>query len=150
MLVTQKSVYWFAISNALDYFIVSAVLIFIYYRLGGQKLKVSFKRFRLMFSRSKFFIISSMMVTVFAQTDKIMLKAMLTEESVGIYSAAVTCAGLTSFVFVAIIDSFRHTIFENKKISQKSYENSLVLCYSVVIYFSLVQSLFCTVFSKFI
>ena len=44
------------------------------------------------------------MVTIFAHTDKVMLKMMLSEEAVGIYSAAVTCAGLTSFVFAAIID----------------------------------------------
>ena len=90
------------------------------------------------------------MVTVFAQTDKIMLKSMLSEESVGIYSAAVTCAGLTSFVFSAIIDSFRPSVFENKKVSKDAYENSLVSCYSIVIYLSLAQSLVFSVFSKLI
>lgn len=148
LLATQKSIYWFAVSNALDYFIVAIVLIVIFYKLSKQKLRVSFKRFFQMFSRSKYFIVSSLMVTIFAQTDKIMLKAMLSEEAVGIYSAAVTCAGLTSFVFSAIIDSFRPTVFENKKVSNESYENSLVSCYSVVIYLSLVQSFFCTAFSK--
>lgn len=150
LLATQKSIYWFAVSNALDYFIVAIVLIVIYHRLSNQRLKISFKRFRQMFARSKFFIVSSLMVTIFAQTDKIMLKAMMSEEAVGIYSAAVTCAGLTSFVFSAIIDSFRPTVFENKKFSREAYEHSLVSCYSVVIYLSLAQSLVCTVFSKLI
>ena len=150
LLIAEKNVYWFAISYVLDYFIIAIVLIFFYYRLSNQRLKVSFQRFRKMFARSKYFIVSSLMVTVFAQTDKIMLKAMLSEEAVGIYSAAVTCAGITSFVFSAIIDSFRPTVFEKKKDSKEAYEKSLILCYSVIIYLSLAQSLVCTVFSKII
>ncbi len=148
LLATQKSIYWFAISNALDYFIISITLIVIYRKLSSQKLKVSFKLFREMFARSKYFIVSSLMVTIFAQIDKIMLKAMMTEEAVGIYSAAVACSGLTSFVFAAIIDSFRPTVFEHKKLSKEAYEKDLVLCYSVVIYLSLLQSIAFTVLSK--
>ncbi len=148
LLAAQKSIYWFAVSNALDYFVIAITLIVIYCKLSNQKLRVSFRLFIEMFARSKYFIVSSLMVTIFAQIDKIMLKAMMTEEAVGIYSAAVTCAGLTSFVFSAIIDSFRPTIFENKKSSQEVYENSLVLCYSVVIYLSLMQCIVMSVFSK--
>ena len=150
LLATNKSVYWFAVANALDYFIIAIVLIVFYFKLSNQKLKVSFKRFRQMFAKSKFFIISSLMVTIFAQTDKIMLKGMMTEKDVGIYSAAVTCAGMTSFVFAAIIDSFRPAIFENKKISVEAYEKSIIVCYSVIIFLSLAQSIVCTVFSKLI
>ena len=150
LLATEKSVYWFAVSNALDYFIIATVLIIFYFKLSNQKLKVSFKRFRQMFSRSKFFIVSSLMVTVFAQTDKIMLKGMMSEEAVGVYSAAVTCAGITAFVFSAIIDSFRPMIYEKRKNSIFEYEKSLISCYSVVIYLSLLQSMICTLFSKFI
>lgn len=150
LLATAKSVYWFAVSYALDYFIIAVVLLFFYFKLSKQKLKVSFKRFCKMFEKSKFFIVSSLMVTIFAQTDKIMLKSMISEEAVGIYSAAVTCAGLTSFVFSAIIDSFRPSIFENKKLSKDEYEKSLISCYSVVVYLSLAQSLVFTVFSKLI
>lgn len=150
LLVTRKGVYWFAISSALDCLIIAITLIIIYKKLGGQRLSVSFARFKQMFSKSKYFIVSSLMVTIFAQTDKIMLKAMMSEEAVGIYTAAVTCAGLTSFVFASIIDSFRPVIFENKKISDKSFEGSMVSCYAIIIYLSLAQSLACTVFSKFI
>ncbi len=150
LLSEKKSIYWFAISNALDYLLIAVVLIILYHKLGGSKLKISLKCFVRMFAKSKYFIVSSLMVTVFAQTDKIMLKAMLSEEAVGLYSAAVSCAGLTSFVFSAIIDSFRPTVFESKKISEDVYEKYLVFCYSIVIYLSLAQSLGFTIFSKLI
>ena len=150
LLATGKSVYWFALSGALDYFVIALTLLFFYHRLKGQRLSVSWRRLRRMLSKSKHFILSSMMVTVFLQTDKIMLKGMMNEEAVGIYSAAVTCACMTSFVFAAIIDSFRPTVFEKKKTSEKAYEQSLVSCYRAVIYLSLAQSVVCTVFSELI
>ena len=150
LLVTEKSIYWFAISNALDFFIIAIVLLIFFHKLCPQKMSVSWKRFTDMFKHSKYFIVSSLMVTVFVQTDKIMLKMMLSDKSVGIYSAAATCAGLTSFVFSAIIDSFRPAIFESKNTSQQEYENKIKLCYSVVIYLSLAQCIVFTIFSKLI
>lgn len=150
LLVSQKNICWFAVSQALDYFIVSLVLLVFFRKLSFQKLSVSFKRFKDMFSKSRYFIISSLMITVFAQTDKIMLKMMLSDEAVGMYSAAVTCAGMTSFVFAAIIDSVRPSVLEKKKISVDVYEKNLIMCYSVVIYLSLAQSFIFSVFSGLI
>ncbi len=43
-----------------------------------------------------------MMITIFAQTDHIIIKLMLDNAAAGFYSAAVACAGMTSFVFTAI------------------------------------------------
>ena len=91
------------------------------------------------------------MVVIFSQTDKVMIKLMINEEAVGYYSAAVSCAGLTSFVFAAIIDSFRPVIFQHKKESDKfGYELNLKRLYCIVIYLALAQSLAMTFFSKLI
>ena len=79
------------------------------------------------------------MVTVYAQTDRIMIKLMIDDAATGYYSAAVTCAGMTGFVFSAIIDSFRPMIFDDKKNNQGSYEKNVIRLYNVVIYLSLVQ-----------
>ena len=38
LLVTQKSVVWFAFSNVLDYFLVSVILMVFYRKVGGQHL----------------------------------------------------------------------------------------------------------------
>lgn len=150
LLITQKNIYWFAISQAIDYFIISIVLIIFYYKTSPQKLSISFKRGIDMFSRSKYFIVSSLMVTIFAQTDKIMLKMMVGDSEVGFYSAAVTCAGMTSFVFAAIIDSARPSVFSNKKVSNEAYEKSLMICYSIIIYLSLAQSCIFSIFADLI
>lgn len=147
LLITAKNVYWFAISNAFDYAIIAICCIIIYHKLDGQKLSFSWELGKQLFSRSKHYILSGMMVTIFAQTDKIMIKLMIDEAATGYYGAAVATAGLTSFVFTAIIDSFRPSIFEGQKISNSVFEHRLTLLYSIVIYVSLLQSILMTTLS---
>lgn len=139
LLATEKNVYWFALSYAIDSLIIAVLLLGFYKKLGGQKLTASFKRIRAMFAKSRYYIISSLMVTLFTQMDKVMLKAMIDDAATGIYSAATVCAGLSSFVFAAIIDSFRPVIFENQKLSREAFERSVKKLYSIVIYLSLAQ-----------
>lgn len=140
LLVTHKSVHWFALSNTLDYLIISGLLLYFYRRLGGQRLSVSPALGREMLHRSKHFIVTGLMVAVFAQTDKIMLKLMVDVSATGFYSAAVACAGLTGFVYAAIIDSFRPVIFQAHSVSQEQFERHLIQLYSIIIYLSLAQS----------
>lgn len=148
LLVTGKSIYWFAISYAFDYLIISVILLCAYKKLGGQKLSVSFQLGKQLFSRSKYYIVSSMMVTIFAQTDKIMIKLMLGNAENGYYSTAVACACMTGFVFVAVIDSLRPIIFESKKVSQDKFHKNMSLLYSIIIYMGLAQSLVLTLFAE--
>lgn len=150
LLVTGKSVFWFAFVNAFDSILIAATLLIIYKRLGGQKLAFSFARAKDMLSRSHYFIISSLMITVFAQTDKIMLKLFLGEEATGYYSAAVTCASYFGFVFTAILDSARPSILESKKSDQANFEKKVTQLYSIVIYMSLAQCVVMTLFSDVI
>lgn len=150
LLVKGKSVYWFAISYALDYVLISVGGLVFYRKLGGRKLSFSLELGKKMYCKSKHYILSSMMVTVFAQTDKIMLKMMLDETATGYYGAAVTCAGMTGFVFTAIIDSFRPSIFEGQKEGDGVFRHRLTMLYSIVIYLSLAQSIVMTILSKWI
>lgn len=150
LLITSKGIYWFSVSYALDYLILTVGLLLVYFRLGGQRFRFSRTTAMRMFHRGKYYIISSMMVTIFAQTDKVMLKLMIDSTSVGYYSAAVTCAGMTGFVFAAIIDSFRPTIFEAQKISKDYFEYRMIQLYSLITFLSLAQSVFMTAFARII
>ena len=69
LLVTGKSIYWFAVSYAFDFLLISLILLIWYRRLGGQPLGFSFSLGKQIFARSKYYIVSGMMVTIFAQTD---------------------------------------------------------------------------------
>ena len=150
LLATGKSVYWFAVSNALDYMVIAIGLLFVYRRMGGARLRFSTETAKNLLKKSRYYIIPDMMVAIFAQTDRIMLKLMIDDAATGYYSAAVACAGMTAFVFSAVIDSFRPMIFEDKKNNEGQYEKDVCRLYSIIIYLSLLQSVFITVFAGLI
>ncbi len=150
LLANEKNIRWFAVSQALDYLIIAVTLLILYRKLGGQKLRFSFLTGTQMLSKSKYFIISSMMVSIFAQTDKIMLTAIMNEVETGLYSAAATCSGVASFVFAAILDSARPYIFERKKYEDGSYEDGMQSLYCIIFYLALFQSIFMTMFGGLI
>lgn len=148
LLVTNKSIYWFAVAQAIDYCVISVSLLIVYKKCGGQKFSFSFKRGKEMLAKSKYYIISGMMVTIFAQTDRLMIKNMIGDAATGYYSAAVACAGVASFVFSAIIDSMRPVILESKEQSIQSFELNVSRLFSIVFYMSLIQCVFMTVLAK--
>ena len=150
LLITAKNIYWFAISQAIDFAIIAFGCIAIYMKLGGQKLFFSRHTAKKLLSKSCYYILSGMMVTIFAQMDRVMIKIILNNEETGYYSAALTTAALSSFVFTAIVDSFRPTIFNCQKKSIRQFEDRLSLLYSIVIYISLIQCTIMTIFSRFI
>ena len=148
LLVTQKSVVWFALSNVLDYFLISVLLMIMYKKVGGQRLQINWQVGREMLSRSKYYIIPSLMVMIFQHTDRIMIKLMIGEAETGFYSAAITCIGISSFVFSAVIDSARPVILETKEKDQAAYEKRLMQLYSIITCMSLAQSIGMTLLAK--
>lgn len=150
LLINGSNIYWFAIVNALDYFIITVALLGCYYKLGGRKLRFSLHRVAELLHKSKYYILSGMMVVIFGQTDKVMLKLMCGNSVSGYYSAAITCAGMTGFVFSAIIDSMRPVILDNKSKNEQAYENNLIQLYAMVIYMALIQSVVLTIGSKLV
>ncbi len=150
LLITGVSVYWFAISHAIDYILIAIALLCVYNKLGNGRLSFSWSVAKRMFAKSKFYIISSLMVTIFAQTDKIMIKMMMDEAAVGYYSTAVTCASMMAFVFAAIIDSARPPILESLKRNEAEFERGITRLYSVIIYLSLLQCIAFVIFAKLI
>lgn len=151
LLATHQKVYWFAISYSIDYFIIAVALLIIYKKLGRQAFSFSKSIAKRMFSKSKYYIISNLMVVVFAQTDKVMIKLMINDSATGYYTAAVTTAGMTSFIYAAIIDSLRPTIFEHKKNDdKKGYEKNITVLYSIIIYLSFFQSIIMTLLAPWI
>ena len=150
ILVVGKSVRWFAVTHVIEAMIIASVLLIIYKKCDGQRLSFSFKIAKEMFSRSKHYISSAMMVVVFQQTDRLMLKWMLNEAETGYYSASLTCIGITGFVFAAIISSATPVILESKEKSEQEYREKMIMLYSIITVLSLAQSVGMTIFAKMI
>lgn len=148
--VVRANIYIFAMSYSVDFLVISIVLMIQYRRNSDQKLVFSSVIARQLLKAGSYYIIPSLMVVIFSQTDKIMLKLMVSNDITGIYSAAVTCASMTSFIFAAVIDSFRPGIFEIAKQDCERFEKKLTGLYSAIIYFSLLQCVIITCLAPFI
>lgn len=148
LLVTGKGVVWFALSYVLDFFLISAILLVIYKKLSPQKLSISWSIGRRMLSRSKYYIIPSLMTVIYHHTDRIMLKLMVGDAETGLFAAAATCTGVTGFVFLAIVDSARPVILETKERSPELYERRIIQLYSIITAFALAQSIGITILAK--
>ena len=148
LLVTGKSVIWFAASYVLDFFLISIILLAVYKKLSNQKLSINWNIARQMLSRSKYYIIPSLMVVFYQHTDRIMLKLMIGDIETGLFSAAVACTGMTGFVFHAIVDSARTVILETKDRNPELYERRVAQLYSIITAFALTQSILMTILAK--
>ena len=146
LLCTNKSIYWFALSQTLDFMIISLALVMIYKRVGGRKLFFSLKKAKQMLNVSKHYILSSMMVVVFGYIGNVFLKFLIDESAVGYYTAAITCAGIANFIYAAIIDSVRPTVLQSKESNYDLYEKKLVQLYSIIITLTVLQSVCITIF----
>lgn len=148
LLIAEKSVYWFALTNTLDYGMIGVSLILLYNRHGTQRLSFSLKRAKELFSRSKYYIFASLMVVVIQNTDHVMLTTMVSEEENGFYSAAITCATVAQFVYYAIMDSFRPMVLSERKRSMETFEKSVSGLYGIIVYLALAQSIVFILFAK--
>lgn len=137
LLLLKKDVLWFAASSAVDHACIAVLLYVAYRKAGGPRLSFSLNRAKGLLGRSYHYILSGMMVAIYGQTDKIMLKHMLDESSVGLYSLATSLCSFWTFVLVAIIDSIYPTIIQlyaDKKYAQFEKKNRQL--YAIVIYVS--------------
>ncbi len=149
LIFIKADIYILALSYTMEYLITSIILVIFYKKEKGQRFSFSFVEAKHLLAMGKYYIVSGLMVMIFSQTDKIMLNLMCDDAAVGIYSAAVTCASMTSFIFVAIIDSFRPTIFASYQ-NRDAFETKIKSLYSIIIWFSLIQCILMTVFAPII
>lgn len=148
LLATGKSVTWFALASAVDYFCIAVMLYGAYCRCGGKRLRVSWKRAKELLGKSCHFIIAGMMVAVYAQTDKIMLKQIIGDAETGFYATAVSLCGVWCFLLSAIIDSLYPEIAKAHKSDRDLYIRRNKQLYAIVFYISVFVSAIITILAK--
>ena len=147
LLILGKSVEWFALATSLDYFCVAAFLIIVYKIKKGQKFRFSKELAKEIVKSSYPYIFSGLMASIYAATDKFMLKQMVNEETVGWYGTAVTVANVWTFILSAIIDSFNPVIMGYRSSNFEQYRKTNIKLYRIVFYCSLFVSIIITVFA---
>ena len=148
LLISGKRVVWFALTHVIEACFISLALLILFRKYSKQRLSFSLQFGKTLFLKSRHYIISGLMVVIFQQTDKIMLKFMTGAEEVGFYSSSLTCMAITGFVFMAIIDSARPWVLQGKMSSDSEFSSRLKVLFSIVHFVSLAQSIVMTVFAK--
>lgn len=148
LLIAQKNIYWFAVVYSVEYGVVGMSLLFLFQRQSPQALSISGQIARRLLRNSYPYIFSSLMVTLFQNTDHVMLKMISGDTENGYYSAAITSATVCSFVYAAIIDSMRPVILSSKKAGDEEYGKHVSTLYCIIIYLALAQGLAFTLLAK--
>lgn len=142
LLALGMDVRWFAFSTSVDYIMIAVFQLLSYRKHGGQRFAFSMAKAKRILGKSYHYILAGMMVAVYAQTDKLMLKQMLDEVSVGYYSTATTICNMWVFVLAAVIDSVYPSIIRLFNSGEKTeYERKNVQLYAIVFYVSASASL---------
>lgn len=150
LLAAGASVIWFAFAASIDYIVLGICLLIAYKKNGGPKLKFSWQKGKALLGKSYHYILSGMMVAIYGQTDKFMLKQMIDETAVGYYSTATAICAMWTFVLSAIIDSIYPTIMRLHKTDYAQYERKNKQLYAIVFYVSIFVSIIFVLFGDIV
>ncbi|MBE6732994.1 MAG: flippase [Ruminococcaceae bacterium] len=150
LLYSNKSVLWFAFSLSVDYIVVALFLFIAYKKNNGKPLRFSWKSGKRLLSKSYHFILPSLMVAIYGNTDRFMLKHMMDTAEVGIYAIATAICSMWCFVLSAIIDSFYPSIMEANNNNEELFKKKNKQLYAIVFYVSMFVSLMFQIFAPLV
>jgi len=151
LLVTGKTVIWFGFALTLEIILAAAGYLAMYSRENGPKLEVSASTAKRLLISCGPFIVANLMVVVYAQIDRIMIKQMLNSNSdVGLYSAAVTICQLFGFLPITLLEAMRPLVVEGKKQGEEQFNLRFRQLSAAILWSCIVFSVGVLIFSKLI
>lgn len=150
LFIFKADVFYFAVAFVLDAAMIAVMYLIAYKKEKGRALCSSLKTAKYLLSQSYHFILSAMLVTIYAQTDKIMIGKMMDEVSVGLYATAVNVCNLWVFVLQAFVDSARPSIVRAYQSDKKLYNERIIQLYSLIIWISITVSAIFSLFAPII
>ena len=149
--VTIKAdLFWFVLVSVIDQASLAAALAYAYSR---QKLGAFYVQFDKTVAKeflisAKPLIISGMMVSVYSNIDRVIIKEMLGAREVGIYVAASGLVMALYFVPMLIANSLFPAILNAKRHSEDLYNRRLSSLYKYALSFGLSVCLFVSIFAE--
>lgn len=134
LLILQKNVLWFAFANVVEHGLFGLLLLLAYARHRQPTQRLGFDRHvavNLLTSGSPF-LLAGLLVALYGQADKIMMKHLLGERQVGCYGAALVISGQWTFLLSAAIDSARPLILEQFAADRAQFRRSLTRLYRMI------------------
>ena len=135
LIYIDSGLFWFVIVSLIDQITLAATL-YLAYRC--QKIGMYFKHFNRHVAKKLLIdswplVLSGLAVMIYMRTDQIMIKEMLGEKEVGLYSAATRISEIWYFVPILITNSIFPAILNVKKDSPKYFFRLRVL-FSVLVW----------------
>lgn len=142
-ILAEAELIWFVLVSLIDQVILAIAL---YFAFRYQKTGVSLRRFdpgtaKRLLRESWPLVFSGLVVTIYMRIDQVMIKQMLGDEQVGLYSAAVRLSEGWYFVPVIITNSLFPAIVRAKKISLELYNLRLRRLYTFVVWMAIAFAL---------
>lgn len=150
LLITGKSVEWFAFSTSLDSLLIAIMFMLMYRRNGTRKLKFDNNTSKELLLQSYHLIISTMMAVLYSQMDRVMIGKMMTQTDVGFYTAAATICNMWVFIPQAFANSARPVIMELKDKDSNMYIRRLKQLIGFIFWIGVLFSMVFTVMADFI
>lgn len=119
-----------------------------FFRRYPNRIRCSFTISKDALKRSYPFIFAAVLITVYSQSDRIMLKNMIDSDAVALYTASAVLAGALSMIPASLIEAFRPDIMEYKQKNENLYQTRFRQLYCIIFWASVAYGLFVTVFSK--
>ncbi|WP_346207851.1 flippase [Caldifermentibacillus hisashii] len=148
LILIKAPVQYFAFATVIEGLVISIFLLIFYFGFKGQRFLFSLKTAKDLLSKSYYFLISGIFVTIYTQLDKIILGQLTDESTVGIFAAAMTISGMWIFVPYSLIDSSRPVIMSLKNKNGELYKKRFKQLFAAIIWISLIASLLITLLSK--
>ncbi|WP_083238554.1 flippase [Salinivibrio sp. BNH] len=136
LVLNHADLFWFVCVITFDA-ISLAVSYLIAYRLRTKKLfleRIDFRVARNLMKDSWPLMFSAIIVMIYTRIDQIMIKEMLGDHKVGLYSAAVRLSEATTFIPTLITASIFPAILNAKKISSKLYNQRIQSLYTFMVW----------------
>lgn len=143
LVLTQAELIWFVLVTAFDT-LTLAISYFLVYRL--QKNATFYKRFDLVLARQLLkdswpLVLSSIVTMLYMRIDQVMIKEMLGNHEVGLYSASIKLVEALYFIPVLLSNSLFPAILNAKKNSNEQYLSRLKLLYRLMFWLGAALSL---------
>jgi O-antigen/teichoic acid export membrane protein len=134
LIFIKADLFWFVLVVLIDNTTLAITLAIAYWR---QKLGYFFNSFvfstaKKMLKSSWPLILASIVIMIYMRIDQIMIKEMLGEHEVGLYSAAVRLSEIWYFIPVIVVNSLFPAIVNAKRISAELYQKRLQRLYSLM------------------
>lgn len=150
MILSGSGVIWLTLIYALDS-IWLGIFLTLAYRRSGLRIKTwsfNWSMAKEMLSSSWLLMLTSVSISIYMRIDQVMIKQLMNETAVGLYSAATKISEVWYIIPATICPSLFSAIINSKKVDQDLYFGRLKKLFLLMLFFAVLVGLSVTLLSR--